>query len=214
MVLPTSLASATPNTIACTLFLQKQAPRVTFKFTMFRTLAPHLARSSRQCAGAVRTHMNHGGGGGGMVATPGPRLPLPLGLESARATQNILRLLEGMHSHPACADTLSTSWHAQGRVWKNHKASLWEASKPERASTLLSTFSHPPSLLDLVFADDRTASARLQGIDGNERFVSMLKLESDMSRVANDGWRIVREVIGGGGTKQEEESTPHRSKRF
>jgi len=68
--------------------------------------------------------MNHGGDPSNILqAAPppsvGPRPPLQLGLDAARATQNILRLLEASHGayYSGAHDTLATVWHPEGLVW-------------------------------------------------------------------------------------------------
>ena len=69
----------------------------------------------------IRHHMNHGGGGEFLSAAPptksGPREPLELGLDAARATQNILRLLESSTHGVVYSDALDTIWHSTGKVW-------------------------------------------------------------------------------------------------
>ena len=188
----------------------------------------------------IRTHMNHGGNhhhlammGGGSVsmARHGPRQPLPLGLEVAKASQNILRLLETTHgidnysfSSAAYQDMSDPCWHVSG-------VSLVRSSSSDRAQwTKLSrdTGHHHhhdhdhqhhdhddhhhhhqqhqrldwiPTISWLQFSDDRTALARVQAMDGSHRYLSLLRLDDPpsssrtMSRIANDGWVILRELV-------------------
>jgi hypothetical protein len=56
-----------------------------------------------------------------------------------------------------------------------------------------------PSLVWLSLSDDRTVLAKIQGMDGFQRYVSMLRLDSIENNTPTiDGWHILREVIGGG----------------
>lgn len=175
----------------------------------------------RQC---VRHHMGHGSNlfsapnDTATAVSSGPRESLHLGLDSARHTQNILRLLEASHGIGSqYADTLSTVWHPQGLVWRpnNHdvsggKSSSWtaipfDAQQQQQAPSV----SAAPSLSWMTMSDDRTALCKIQGMDGRFRYVSMLRLEPDKnsssgmhpphhSRAPNDGWHIVRELVGSG----------------
>ena len=155
--------------------------------------------------------MSHGDGGLLLQAAPppptaGPRPPLQLGLDSARATQNILRLLEASHGGYNATDTLATVWHSKGLVWRYNENDDWTAGAvldDERAASPISSsaaISKPPSLLSLVMSDDRTALAKIQGADGLQRYLSVLRLDDDPSvhpakPAAHDGWQILREVV-------------------
>lgn len=179
----------------------------------------------------------------------GPRQPIQLGLDIAKASQNVLRLLEsshGVHNYSAAQyyqDTSSPCWHAtSGLRWtfvdnnrdhqhqhQHHDHSHhdhshhhddhtntddsgsraaagggWMARRPNdgSASSSLSSSSLDwiPTIAWLQFSDDRTALAKLQAMDGSQRYISLLRLDqespSSSSMVANDGWVIVREVVG------------------
>jgi hypothetical protein len=57
-----------------------------------------------------------------------------------------------------------------------------------------------PSLAFLELSDDRTALAKIVGADGLSRYISLLKLDAEPAAsgiVANDGWHVLREVVGG-----------------
>jgi hypothetical protein len=62
-----------------------------------------------------------------------------------------------------------------------------------------------PRLLSMTMSDDRTALAKLFGVDGTHRYVTMLRLDPDERRnsIANDGWLILREVCIGGDRSEE-----------
>ena len=168
-------------------------------------LAPHTI-------GSIRTHMNHGGGDLSTpfpIAKSGPREALTLGLDSARATQNILRLLESSAHGVVYADTIDAVWHSSGLVWQHcttTDTNEWKAVTPAQQQHHAPTTMAPPRLEWLSLSDDRTALAKIQGMDGTWQYVSMLRLDSpndDSSfggMVApHDGWQIVRQVVGGGG---------------
>lgn len=142
--------------------------------------------------------MSHGIGDFLSIAstTSGPREPLQLGLDAARASQNILRLLESSHGVGSqYADTLSTARHPQGLIWR-HGTAGWTAT-PVLKEQSRSSSKSAPFLLWVSFSDDRTALAKIQGIDGYQRYVSMLRLDSKTNTPTIDGWHILREVIGG-----------------
>ena len=158
-----------------------------------------VARTGRMARKGIRYHMSHGSPSADFLsAVPtksGPREPLELGLDATRASQNILRLLESSHGVGSqCADTLSTVWNPQGLIWHHDQNNGWTASTigvPPRSST------EAPRLLSLDFSDDRTALAKVQGIDGLYRLVSLLRLDSSKPGPSpNDGWQLIREVIG------------------
>ena len=48
----------------------------------------------------------------------------------------------------------------------------------------------------MSFGDERTALVKLLGADGNERYLSMVRLD-DLDAMAHDGWQILRELVGG-----------------
>lgn len=141
----------------------------------------------------------------------GPREALQLGFDSARASQNILRLLESSHgSGSLFGDTLCTVWHPSGLRW-SHGSNGWECSSYDdmRSTSSLPSPSSAatPRLEWLNFSDDRTALAKIQGVDGLKRYVSMLRLDPDAKNRhamhANDGWCIVREVQSSANQKQD-----------
>lgn len=152
--------------------------------------------TSRQ---SVRHHINHGSGDLLSIAPTkiGPREPLQLGLDAARACQNILRLLESSHGVGSqYSDTLSTVWHPKGLIWR-HGTAGWTAT-PIHKEQARSSSKSAPCLLWVSLSDDRTALAKIQGMDGHQRYVSMLRLDSKTNTPTIDGWQILREVIGGG----------------
>ena len=156
----------------------------------------------------VRHHMSHGSGGLDRVlaAAPvetGPRTSLRLGLDSARASQNVLRLLESCSD--GGADALSAAWHPTGLRWTLGEAG-WKPSSFEEGMKARGNYASAALRLEwLSFSDDRTALAKVRGVDGTWRYSSMLRLDPDSSRMrqqamvhhANDGWCIVREVKDG-----------------
>ena len=148
-----------------------------------------------------RNHMSHAGGLLQTASvTPGLRPPLPLGLDAARASQNILRLLEASHgTYSNARDSLDTVWHADGLTWRREDGD-WTATSPtdtnstSRAASVIST----PSLLSVNLSDDRTALVKLQGSDGLQRYLSLLRLSDPLQPTkpaAHDGWQILREVV-------------------
>ena len=155
-----------------------------------------LTRATRRQS--IRHHMSHGGDLLSIAPTKiGPREPLQLGLDAARACPNILRLLELSHSVGSqYADTLSTAWHPKGLIWRYGTAG-WTAT-PIHKEQCRSSNRTAPCLLWVSFSDDRTALAKIQGNDGYQRYVSMLRLDSKTNAPTIDGWQILREVIGGG----------------
>lgn len=175
--------------------------------TMFR-LTRSLCR--RQNLRNVRTHMNHGGGDIGIVTVNPSMGPLKLGLEAARGSENVLRLLESSHGNVQwrSADTLDTVWYSRGLIWRRTN-NEWSASLPGEQGDDFAIKQHP-SLLSVTLSDDRTALAKVLGLDGCERYISMLRIDTDnWSRPMNDGWRIVREVVGGDHAHMDE--TAHGS---
>jgi len=184
---------------------------------------------------AIRTHMNHGGGnfaGISSSSTPvGPRQPLGLGFEVTKASQNVLRLLEathGIHNYYASAqnyyqDTMDPCWHPSGiRLGLSSSTSSfsseedgmktkrqWIQLDQEPAKNRYSDWI--PTISWLQFSDERTALAKVQALDGTDRYVSLLRIDPSTphmhssSRVANDGWVIVREVVCP--LKDDDEST-------
>jgi hypothetical protein len=195
----------------------------------------------------TRTHMNHGGGAGGSNNNNNPndqthqhhhhpttertggsrhRHPLQLGMDSARASQNILRLLESSHGTgtTGCADTFSSVWHPQGQIWRRrwnknqqeeqqqcswHVVSAQDElqalregkSSSAAGAVVVGRPIQAPSLDFLELSDDRTALVKIVGADGLSRYISLLKLDAEPGLasgiVANDGWHILREVVGG-----------------
>jgi len=165
----------------------------------------------------IRHHISHAGsqtGDGGVLAAAaeaGPREALRLGLDSARASQNVLRLLESSHgSFSRCADASSAAWHPSGVRWTRDGSADWARSTHEEqgapsAPSPTSGAGSVPRLAWLNFSDDRTALAKLVGGDGLRRYVSLLRLDPDakarggatQSIPSNDGWCIVREVLQG-----------------
>jgi hypothetical protein len=158
--------------------------------------------------------MNHGGAGADLHSsvpkTSGPRNTLQLGLDASKASQNILRLLETSHGVGAhYADSLSTAWYKGGIVWRLGDEQVWKPSSVDsevefqQSSTFQQALHRSPSLLTLSFSDERTALAKIQGMDGRHRYISLLRLDPDPHVVMhsgmqpNDGWHILREVIGG-----------------
>jgi Putative lumazine-binding len=171
----------------------------------------------------VRHHMTHGSGGANpmmkTMAQSGPREFVQIGLDAAQCSNNILRLLESSHGWAAAAlDTVSTTWHPQGRIWRHDHEIGWTSATAtsefeQRATTTNASFaarassSHvmTPRLLSMAMSDDRTALAKLIGVDGTHRYVTMLRLDPDERRnsmIANDGWLILREVVIGGEAAQ------------
>lgn len=189
------------------------------------TAATHSSRPSRQ---AIRHHMNHGNPVG-LTSPPlqtGPRPPLQLGFDSAKATQNILRLLETSHgsSHNVMMmhHNSMTHWHPTAKRFTYNTDNGWMCTSMNDGeynttqdddhhhhnTTTKSSCTTIPQLDFLNFSDDRTALAKLRGADGKQRYVSMLRLDpsspsADNSKNAhhavhvNDGWCIVREVVEG-----------------
>jgi hypothetical protein len=184
-------------------------------------MAPSSSSSnSRPSAVMLRTHMNHRGDQ--MQHHPidtGPRHPLTLGMDSARASQNILRLLESSHgTGTGCADTFSSVWHPQGQICRMdqhwHVMSAQDELQALREGQSRIRPIQAPSLASLELSDDRTALAKIVGTDGLSRYISLLKLDAEPGAasgiVANDGWHILREVVGGkvqGSIRVEEFST-------
>ena len=150
----------------------------------------------------------------------GLRQPVQLGLDVAKASQNVLRLLEsshGIHNYSVSQyqDTTSPCWHdTSGVRWSFHqKDRQWTARRANEPTTHQHshhshhdhTHHHHQHQMDWVstiswlqFSDDRTALAKLQAMDGSQRYISLLRLDpeaaSSSSMAANDGWVIVREV--------------------
>lgn len=166
-----------------------------------------LARSTRSLglfrpvlSQVVRTHMNHGGGGDSMklpLDPPGPRTGgIEIGLDSATSVHNILRLLESSHGRYSHAH--STNWHAHGQIWQHDKDTHQWMVQEQAPET---PFHKPARLLNLSFSDPRTALAKVAGCDGRVRYLSMLQLED--CKPLNDGWILLREVIGSGGVDEE-----------
>lgn len=160
------------------------------------------------CTGSLRTHMNHGGAAF-MTEEPkiasGPRQSLQLGLPSAKASQNILRLLESSHgvnsffAKQQSLDAYSPSFHPKSLIWSK-KGKEWKAVQVSQTSETAEQF---PTISSLQFSDDKTALAKLTAMDGGHRYVSLLQVNDDdndpqsgpsASRIANDGWVIVREI--------------------
>lgn len=152
--------------------------------------------------------MNHGGGGAHSrlpAAKSGPRSPIPLGLEAAQCTSNILRLLETSHGGFMPSDAFSAVWHPDGLLWKAESEDgglTWVATDPARIKTSLKAI-QSPTVASISLSDDRTALVKLVGVDGLTRFISLLRLESEFlppqllgaSGVPNGGWFIVRELV-------------------
>ena len=166
--------------------------------------------------GNVRTHMNHGGGSGGLLdpppaTPPGPRAPMvPLGLEAAQHTHNILRLLESSHgAHSLYASGgLSTEWHPEALFWRlNTETTTWQGRSPSQGTA--SPLRGSARLASLSFSDDRTALVKLQGADGDYRYLSLLRLDPSPAATghhhhhhhhhhhaapSHGGWTLVREI--------------------
>lgn len=149
--------------------------------------------------------MNHGGAAFLGDAPPeipsGPRAPsLQLGLPSARASQNILRLLESSHgidNRFASLDAISPSFHPTSKIWT--KQGSWKALPIMNMPT--AAVEKFPTISWLQFSDERTALAKVSATDGSLRYLSLLQVTNDEmidaapgGRIANDGWVIVREV--------------------
>jgi Putative lumazine-binding len=73
-----------------------------------------------------------------------------------------------------------------------------------------------PTISWLQFSDDRTALAKVQAMDGSHRYLSLLRLDDDpivsmrtSSRIANDGWVILRELIASSPTKNHHHHHHH-----
>jgi hypothetical protein len=160
--------------------------------------------------------MTHGGSSSPKVmATSGPRQFVQVGLEAAQCSNNILRLVESSHGWAASAlDTVSTTWHPQGVIWRHDEQVGWTAStaRAEFEQRTKSSFGSrniasimTPRLLSMTLSDDRTALVKLLGVDGYQRYLTLLRLDPDEknnSMIANDGWLILREVVIGGEAAQ------------
>ena len=159
-------------------------------------------------------------------APPSPAGPrssaVHLGLESAKHSSNILRLLESSHGatshYNTTIDTMSTVWHPEGLSWRFQEQE-WQGVSPMEQATNNNTTSinqeqppmnyasATPKLLSTSFSDDRTALVKLQGSDGRLRYISLLRLDPPdptdgrhhhhhpHNQASNDGWIIVREVL-------------------
>ena len=164
----------------------------------------------------VRHHMTHGENPMmKTMASSGPRQFVQVGLEAAQCSNNILRLVESSHGWAASAlDTVSTTWHPQGILWRHDPEVGWTASTAEaefaqQASSSFGSWNTAsimtPRLLSMTLSDDRTALIKLLGVDGNQRYLTLLRLDPDVknsSMIANDGWVILREVVIGGEAAQ------------
>lgn len=161
-----------------------------------------------------RTHMNHGGGkiiDETQQQQYGPRQPLSLGLDAAKHTSNVLRLLETSHGTSYTSrDVLETVWHPAGLIWRwdNDDWKAFPALRDDANRTFLPQ-QQKPQLRALYFSDDHTALAKVQGANGQNNFISLLRLDADntadpqnnalmqqqsTSNMMNDGWTIVRQV--------------------
>jgi len=173
---------------------------------LIKVAASRLTRTSPIACLTIRNHMNHGGGdflSAPPMKSSGPRAPCELGLDAARATQNILRLLESSTHGVIYSDTLDTIWHSDGLVWQYHAGDddEWKAFTPTQAQQeQTTTLQSSPRLMWLSLSDDRTALAKIQGMNGLYSYVSMLRLDAPSNvnslMVANDGWQILRQVNG------------------
>ena len=182
--------------------LARRAPRALFRLPALASTRTHYTGTPHdhggRAGGELRTGINPGVGQG---SAPGPRAPLALGLETARAVTNLGRALEthAEASVSAFADMFESVWHADGLLFRrgDGDAAGWAASTAaEELASVRARRALPvatPALLSLAFADERTALVRLLGADGRERFLSMLRLDGAMM---HDGWQIVREVVG------------------
>ena len=153
---------------------------------------------------------------GANSSPPGPRsAAVSLGLESAKHSSNILRLLESSHGatshYNTTVDTLSTVWHPDSLCWRFQDGEAWQALSPLQASstpdepTKIYGATTTPKLLSMTFSDDRTALVKLQGSNGHLRYVSLLRLDPPEpspghhhhhhNQASNDGWIIVRELL-------------------
>lgn len=174
-----------------------------FLFKVWRGAASQSARRFQ----ITRNHMNHGGGSHhhhqNPRAKPGPRSTVPLGLEAAESSSNILRLLEASHGGLYSSDALSTVWHPKGVLW-TFDQKQWVAINPSQIDKAVKA-SQAPSLISLALSDSRTALVKLVGVDGLVRFISLLRLEAEFlpsmqqlagsSGVPNDGWLIIQEIV-------------------
>ena len=182
--------------------LARRAPRALVRLPALASKRTHYTGTPHdhggRAGGELRTGMNPGVGQG---SAPGPRAPLALGLDTARAVTNLGRALEthAEASVSAFADMFESVWHADGLLFRrgDGDAAGWAASTAaEELASVRARRALPvatPALLSLAFADERTALVRLLGADGRERFLSMLRLDGAMM---HDGWQIVREVVG------------------
>ncbi|CAB9528280.1 expressed unknown protein [Seminavis robusta] len=172
-----------------------------------RTRTSSVVPSTSSAAVWYRTHMNHGGDPNlkDVSATaPGPRSAgIGLGLEGATGLHNILRLLESSHGPHAVAlpSSQGFAWHPEAKIWTHNDTEGWiltsiDSSSTEQQSSRTATMT-TPSVQWLIFSDARTALAKVMGMDGLPRYLSILQL--DEHKPHNDGWRIVREVISAGG---------------
>eukprot|EP00934_Nitzschia_sp_Nitz4_P003204 Nitzschia sp. Nitz4//scaffold10_size219509//181139//182200//NITZ4_001457-RA/size219509-processed-gene-0.95-mRNA-1//1//CDS//3329533007//3194//frame0 len=150
----------------------------------------------------VRTHMNHGAPhlSPPPIEASGPRSPLELGFDTAKVTQNLLRLLEsshGLHNYRYAGGNLdiqSPAWHPAASSWTwKEDVSSWEPQAYQ--SSAPSEYEQVPTLSWLQFSDERTAMAKLDALDGTQRYLSLLKVDDGRGVPANDGWVIVREVV-------------------
>lgn len=150
--------------------------------------------------------MNHGGAA--FLETPpaptgGPRESLQLGLDVAKASQNILRLLESSHgveNYSHHWDAYAPSFHSSALSWvQSEDGDDWVAY-PTKDLPPSKALEWIPTLSWVEFSDDRTALAKLQAVDGSQRYISLLRMDdaspgSSSPMVANDGWIVVRELV-------------------
>lgn len=119
----------------------------------------------------------------GLESPSGPRGPLPIGLELARAVTNLGRALES-HAQALVspyADTFESVWYGGGLLWRRGAGGGWAATRADDELRALRTRQtmpvSRPAVLSLSFGDDRTALVKALGADGKERFLSMLRLD-------------------------------------
>lgn len=165
-----------------------------------------------RAGGELRTHLTPINA----AASPsGPRPPLALGLETARAVTNLSRALESHAeaSVSAFVDTFDSVWYSGGQLWRPHdlvsgasgnamekgSSHSWTVSSAAEELTSMRArravpFVAKPALLSLQFGDERCALVKLLGSDGRERYLSLLRLDS-LDSLAHDGWQIVRELV-------------------
>ena len=162
--------------------------------------------------GAVHSHADRAGGElrsrmaphATSLSASGPRMPLSLGFETARALTNVSRALEAHAeaSVSAYVDMFDSVWSKTGLLFvpsADAGGDGWTATTAEEELASLRTRRAlpvcKPSLLSIAFGDERSALVRLLGADNRERFLSMLRTDG-LESLRHDGWQIMREVVG------------------